>query len=103
MKKVCIVRHGYYPEDVRVRKEALALVEKGYKVDVICILKNLDDQRQGIYKGVHYYRIPLQHLRKGVSRYLFEYLTFFSLASAKLCRLYIRNRYDYIQVNTLIW
>ncbi len=101
MKKVCIVRHGYYPEDVRVRKEALALIEKGYKVDVICILKNPDDKRKGNYKGVNYYRIPLQHHRKGVLRYLFEYGSFFCLASIKLCRLFARNRYDFIQINTL--
>ena len=37
MKKVCIVRHGFYPYDPRVRKEALAFIDKEYKVDVICL------------------------------------------------------------------
>ena len=37
MKKICIVRQGSFPGDVRVRKEALALIDKGYQVDVICI------------------------------------------------------------------
>ena len=38
---VCLVRHGCYPEDVRDRKEARALVEAGYAVDVVCLKKPL--------------------------------------------------------------
>lgn len=37
--KICIIRHRYYPEDSRNRKEALALVEQGHSVDTICLRK----------------------------------------------------------------
>lgn len=100
MKKVCIVRQGYYPSDVRVRKEALALIDKGYKVDVIC-RRDKNEKRKENHKGVNVYRLPGQRQRAGVSRYLFEYLSFFCLASIKLWLLFFRNRYDFIQVNTL--
>jgi glycosyltransferase involved in cell wall biosynthesis len=100
MKKVCIVRQGRYPLDPRVRKEALALIDKGYKVDVICLL-GPNEKPRDIDKGVNIYRIHGSHTRAGVGRYLFEYLSFFVFAKAKLCLLHARNRYDFIQVNTL--
>jgi len=100
MKKACIVRHRYYPADPRVRKEAEALIDEGYKVDVIC-LKNIDEKsRENVY-GVNVYRLPLRHYRRSMARYIFEYLTFFGLASAKLCILYFQNNYEVVQVNTL--
>ena len=100
MKKICIIRQGHYPFDIRVRKEALALVAKGYQVDIICLKQDAEKSRE-INRGVNIYRIPLKHRREGISRYIFEYISFFSLATIKLGLLYFRNRYDFIQVNTL--
>jgi glycosyltransferase involved in cell wall biosynthesis len=100
MKKVCIIRQGYFPHDVRVRKEALALIDKGYHVDVIC-LQDPGEEREKVYRGVNIYRIPMQHRRGSVLNYLYEYLTFFFLAGLKVSSLFFRNRYDFIQVNTL--
>ena len=100
MKKVCIIRHGHYPFDIRVRKEALALVARGYQVDIICLKQDSEKSRE-INNGVNIYRIPVKHQREGISRYIYEYTSFFFLASFKLCSLYFRNRYDLIQVNTL--
>jgi glycosyltransferase involved in cell wall biosynthesis len=103
MKKVCIVRQGYYPFDVRVRKEALALVDKGYQVDVICLKGPTCDAQKttDMDKGVNIYRLPMGRSRAGIARYLTEYMGFFMLAAMKLCRLHLRNKYDFIQVNTL--
>lgn len=98
--RVCIVRHRGYPTDVRVRKEARALIDKGYEVDVIC-LKNPDEKSKDVDYGVNIYRLPMQRKRKGLVRYMFEYIAFFVLAKAKLYRLHFRKRYDFIQVNTL--
>jgi glycosyltransferase involved in cell wall biosynthesis len=100
MQKVCIVRHGYYPSDPRLKKEAAALVDKGLHVDVVC-LKRPEEKARETIAGVRVYRINIQHLRKGILRYIFEYSAFFCLATFKLCRLYFCNRYDFIQVNTL--
>jgi len=100
MKKVCIVRHGYYPADERVRKEALALIDKGYKVDMIC-LKDREEKKFENYEGVNIFRLPIQRKRTNITRYLLEYLSFFCLAFIKLNILHFRNRYDCVQVNTL--
>jgi glycosyltransferase involved in cell wall biosynthesis len=100
MKKVCIIRQGYFPHDVRVRKEALALIDKGYQVDVIC-LREQGEKREEVYRGVNIHRIPMQHRRGSVLNYLYEYLTFFFRASVEVSSLFFRNRYDFIQVNTL--
>ena len=100
MKRICIVRHGYFPADIRVRKEALALFDAGNLVDIICLRQD-NEKKEEIYKGLHIYRIPVKRRRVGISRYLFEYIFFFFLATFKLCALYLKKRYDFIQVNTL--
>ena len=100
MKNICIVRHGYYPADIRVRKEALALVAKGFKVDIIC-LKEKNEKRKEVKGNLNIYRVSVRHLRGGISRYLTEYMSFFGLATIMLLSLYLKNRYDFIQVNTL--
>lgn len=99
-RKVCIVRHRGYPTDVRVRKEARALIDKGYEVDVICLKLPNEKSKDQDY-GVNIYRIPLKRHRGGLFRYFFEYISFFVLAKARLCLLHFRKRYDFIQVNTL--
>ena len=100
MKRICIIRHGYFPADIRVRKEALALLNEGNLVDIIC-LRQETEKKEEIYKGLHIYRIPVKRHREGISRYLYEYTSFFCLAAIKLSSLYFRNRYDFVQVNTL--
>lgn len=103
MKKVCIVRQGYFPLDPRVRKEALALIEKGFQVDLICLTgpRQEGQKRIDFDKGVNIYRIPVSRIRGGPVRYAIQYIAFFLLATIKLCSLYFRNRYDFIQINTL--
>ena len=76
MKKICIIRHGHYPFDIRVRKEALALVKKGYHVDIICLRQGVEKRRE-VNHGVNIYRIPIKHRREGISRYIYEYTSFF--------------------------
>ena len=100
MKRICIIRQQYFPSCVRVRKEALALIEKGFMVDVIC-MKAQNEKKTETYKGVRVYRLSMQRHRGRMLNYIFEYLWFFCLASTKLCLLYFRNKYDFIQVNTL--
>lgn len=100
MKKVCIIRHSYFPLDTRSRKEALALIDKGYQVDVIC-LRDHSEKNMEVYRGINIYRLPVKHRRGNISHYLSEYLSFFFLASIKVSWLFFQNRYDFIQVNTL--
>ena len=99
-RKICIVRQGHYPGDSRVRKEAEALIDRSYEVDIVCIGASSEKKCENIY-GVNIYRLPLKRLRGGVISYLFEYVLFFVLATIKLAALYSRRKYDMIQINTL--
>jgi glycosyltransferase involved in cell wall biosynthesis len=94
-----IVQHPY-PNDVRVRKEAKALLARGYKVSVIAIC-DIHEPKHDIVEGVRVYRIALPKQRAGALRYLFEYVAFFLYAFFKLNVLDMQERFDVVQVNTL--
>jgi len=100
MLNVCLVRHGYFPADARVRKEAEALLERGHKVTVICLFEKGQSRYENSGK-LTVYRCPLQHRRRGVARYLFEYATFFAYSGLKLAWLSYKLPFDVVQVNTL--
>ncbi len=101
-KRHCMVVHAYYPlGEVRVQREAEALLDRGYQVDVIC-LRHAGEPATDSHHGANIYRLPVQrHKRHGVVVQFLEYLAFFALAFAKLTSLHIRLRYDVIQVHNL--
>lgn len=99
-KRACIVRQSCYPQDLLVRREAEALKEAGFDVDVICV-RSPDQPRQETINEVHVYRLPPQRKKQGMARYLFEYFTFFLLVTIKLTIQHLRNPYALIQVNTM--
>lgn len=80
MMRVCHVVQSYYPRDPRIRRQAEALVEAGFRVDVVC-LRSPKERRREVVNGVHVYRVPLSRQRGNALRYIFEYVAFFCLAS----------------------
>ena len=98
--RVCVVRHGYFPDDPRVRREVGALLDAGHEVDVVC-LRAEGEERTGTWRSARIHRLPVRHERRGVARYLFEYSSFFLLAFAKVTSLHLRRRYRLVQVHTL--
>lgn len=100
MKKVCIIRHYYYPLELNVRREAETLLEAGFVVDVICSRKKGQKEGENV-NGANVFRLPISHKKGGILRYAFEYLGFFILATIKLNLLYLTEKYDVIQVNTM--
>lgn len=98
----CMVVHAYYPiGETRVEREAHALVDQGYDVDVICLKQPGDPSSEEI-NGVGIFRLPVsRHKKSGRFIQLLEYLAFFLLASFKLTRLYIKERYVCVQVHNL--
>lgn len=81
MSKICHIVQSYYPRDPRIRRQAEALVEAGFEVDVICLRGPGEKSRETV-KGVQVLRVPLSRQRGGVLRYVFEYGAFFLMASA---------------------
>ena len=64
---ICMVVDGSYPNDIRVRKEAEALVNSGKKVMVVCPSK-INDLKEEMINGVLVHRIGnnYTHFKKGI-------------------------------------
>lgn len=100
MKKFCSIVQSSYPNDRRIRKQCEQLISNGYSVTVIC-LKGKDQAKYDRINGVRVHRVNLARKRASKMRYLFEYSVFFVSAFIKLNRLYLKNRFDIIQVSNL--
>jgi glycosyltransferase involved in cell wall biosynthesis len=97
-----MVVHAYYPTgETRVEREARALVNHGYEVDVICLWARRGPEVE-TRDGVTIYRLPVKRNKSGgLVAQLCEYLTFFILAFVKLTALHRRRRYNAVQVHNL--
>jgi glycosyltransferase involved in cell wall biosynthesis len=99
-KRVAIVRHSFYPSELNVKREAEALRDHGFDVDVICLRGENEAARETI-EGVVVHRLPVGHRRGKILRYLWEYNAFFVLAALKLAGLHRRLHFRAVQVNTM--
>jgi len=98
--RVCIIRHDYYPRENHVRRDAEALRDAGYQVDIICSkLKN--EKNSEIVDRINVYRMPISHQRGGPLRYIIEYPAFFILSFIKLTLLHLEKKYAIIEVDTM--
>lgn len=100
MKKVLMVVYSHFPQDVRPRREAEALIKAGYKVDIIC-LKFPDQTKFEIIYGVNTYRINISKSRSSKKKYIFLYTSFFFHSFFLVNRLLIKNRYSVIHVHNM--
>ena len=98
----CMVVHAYYPlGETRVERQALALVDNGIDVDIIC-LKSKNDPSESVVGGANVIRLPVnRHKDSGAIVQIIEYLSFFILAFIRLSSLYFQRRYNIIQVHNL--
>jgi glycosyltransferase involved in cell wall biosynthesis len=101
-QRVAMVVHSAYPWDERVKREADALVDAGYHVDVLCLRYLPDEPAEEVIRGVHVRRISLGRTRShSRSRYAREYAASFAAFLLRLTALNARHRYDLVQVHTL--
>ncbi len=98
--RVAIIRHSFYPFELNVKREAEALRDAGFDVDVIC-LRDRGEAGREIVEGVTVHRLPVGHRRGKILRYLWEYNAFFVLASMKVSRMHFQRRFAAVQVNTM--
>lgn len=97
---VCIVRHGFYPSELNVKREAEALRGDGYSVHVVCLRKRGEAAHE-VVDGIHVRRMAIGHRRGNIGRYIIEYNAFFAAASLELVRLHLHHRLRAVQVNTM--
>jgi glycosyltransferase involved in cell wall biosynthesis len=98
----CMVVHSHYPiGEPRVERQAKALIQRGYQVDVICLRSNQEKSFERV-DGVDIFRLPVQrHRGRGPAIQMLEYLVFFVLAFFRLSFLYLQRRYDSVQIHNL--
>jgi glycosyltransferase involved in cell wall biosynthesis len=98
----CMLVHAYYPlGETRVEREALALAQRGYQVDVICLRDEGELQVDKI-DGITIYRLPMKRLKwKNPLSQFVEYMAFFIFASFRLLYLHWNTRYDIVQIHNL--
>jgi len=105
-KRHCMVVDARYPlGETRVQREAEALVQHGYEVDVICP-RTPGEIPIDQYRGVRIYR-EKYHVPRCFRKYsapvyqLLKYIRFFVSAGVRLARLHKQHRYDTVQVHNL--
>jgi glycosyltransferase involved in cell wall biosynthesis len=97
-----MVVHAYYPlRETRVERQAMALLARGFEVDVIC-LKAPNETTFEIVDGVQVHRMPVRrHKGSGPIVQFVEYLAFFVLSFIRLTILHRRRGYHVVQVHNL--
>ncbi|MGQ0607068.1 MAG: glycosyltransferase family 4 protein [Chloroflexota bacterium] len=96
----CMIVDNNYP-DIRVEREARALVRRGHTVDVICLRREGEPKRASI-DGVVVHRVPVHRQRgMGLRSQAFEYVVFGTWAFALVSVLHLRRRFDVVQVHNV--
>lgn len=57
-KKVCMLLHEVYPDDIRVSKETKSLIKSGFEIHILC-LKRKKDLDHEIINGIHIHRVAI--------------------------------------------
>ena len=102
-KRHCMVVFAFYPlGETRVQRQAEALAENGYDVDVIC-LRGPDEAVFEDVRGINVYRLPVGRLLwfSGLVGRFLAYLLFLILTAFKLIPLHLKRRYGVVQVHNL--
>ena len=96
--RACIIRHRDY--ELQVRREAEALRDAGFDVDVI----GIREQGHGLVEiddGVRIIRLPVSRERGSRARYVFDYALFFVLVTVLVGVLHVQRRYAVVQTNSM--
>ena len=64
LPRAAVVTCSYFPEDMRVRREAEALAAAGFFVDLLCLKRRTEPAREFLH-GIDNHRLPLERRRGG--------------------------------------
>jgi glycosyltransferase involved in cell wall biosynthesis len=99
-KRACFVRQAYYPNEKSVHREVIAMSELGLETHIIC-LRGINQAGHEIVDDIHIHRLPLVRKKSSVLRNIFDYMSFFVVATITLTWLHLRHPFAVIQVNTM--
>ncbi|HEX7592428.1 MAG TPA: glycosyltransferase family 4 protein [Candidatus Limnocylindrales bacterium] len=100
-RRVAMIVHANYEEDSRVRREAEALVQAGWEVDVFG-LRRPGEAPSAVIEGVNLRRLPVRrHQGAGLPVYLAEYGTFLARSLWATAKAHRHRRYQLVEVHSL--
>jgi glycosyltransferase involved in cell wall biosynthesis len=100
--RVLVLTHHPYPYDNTVRRAVSELLREGMAVDLVCSLtEDASTGQDATPEGLRVYRIGINHRRRPLIRYPFEYAAFFLAALGLVSWLGLRRRYAAVQVDNL--
>jgi glycosyltransferase involved in cell wall biosynthesis len=94
-----MITQSPYPQDSRPRKQAELLAAKGFQVDIICRAKNQPKFEK--FGNVTVYRVMKYGGSEKMHNYIIESSLFFMLAFLKLQSLYVKRKYNLIQIHNM--
>jgi len=98
--RVALVAHASLPDDTRLRRQAEALRDAGYGVDLFG-LRDPGQPEVEEWRGLRIFRLPVRRSFTGFAGHLGEYLAVAGLAMVRLAAEHRRRRYRLVQVATL--
>ncbi len=98
--QILMIVYNYMPRDIRVRKEALTLIDAGHEVDVIC-LHQKGQKKYEQFEGINYYRLILNSYRGSKLNYIYFYVIFFIKVFLMVNKLCFKKRYNVIHVHNM--
>jgi glycosyltransferase involved in cell wall biosynthesis len=98
--RIALVAHASLPDDTRVRRQAEALRDAGYGVDLFG-LRDPGQPEVEEWRGLRIIRLPVRRSFSGFGGHLAEYLAFATLAAVRLAVEHRQRRYRLVQVATL--
>ena len=99
-QRACIVRYQTFA-DPHVQREAVALRDAGYDVEVLCPRLDAGPRRE-IWNGITITRMPVSKTRGALAQYAIEYTVWFAVCFWYLAWSCLRGRrHDVIQITTL--
>lgn len=100
-KKIAMIVFSHYPEDPRVRREAEALDEAGYHIDIFCLKREKKQKKKETYSNIRVYRSSLMRSRTGKLSYLIEYFIFIMTMFFRTTAAFIRNGYSVMHIHNM--
>lgn len=99
--RVAMITFDWYPFDPLVRRIAVAAVDEGHQVDVIC-LRQKQEQRYEECDGVRVYRLPMDRgYGQSLLLTLLVWFWFTLRAGFKIAGLHFKRRYHVIHVHNM--
>jgi len=99
-----MLAHAFYLRDPRIRREAEALANEGFDVNVVGLSEESrapKEARATSCGGVHIHQLPICKKRGSIVRYVYEYVVTGVLGAVKLAQLGFRGGLDVVHIHNM--